>query len=260
MRPDPHSFKDKLYQQSGKKVWGYGHIRHNKKFEDIGSRCGMMFPHRVTGDYKRRAWLNDDVLIRMLHKRIGDKWDKVYSHLANNWPKHFREQLDDWIKRWVRFDHNEIDNYAKRYYGFRRDFYIDDNGTFQRIPRSKRTKTKHPVIHFTSGDKEFRKRNGIWFWNWIWYAKMRVDLVQDMHGEFVRCLHDLVWTPIGVLNKPERWFPKHLPGTKVSAVSVVKQCNKKLLRKYDLQNDVDLVKPTLSKSQQYDNLLFHSIF
>lgn len=170
MRPD-------MFKVIVERPRGGGGVRHREcsvDDENLPSHEGMSRPHKIRGNYK---WLNENLkpLQRFLERRVGRRWDDVYSEIcANLRPRstvqqHVRDHVDCFVNRDVRLaPDGSLQSVPPlgESWGRYTQFFVDPrDGALRSLPRRK---WKSPVKTLTrlvlGPERELIKVKGIWYW------------------------------------------------------------------------------------------------
>lgn len=170
MRPD-------MFKVIVERPRGGGGERHRDRSvddENLPSHEGMSRPHKIRGRYK---WLNENLkpLQRFLLRRVGRRWDDVYSEICANLrpqstvQQHVRDHLDDFVNLHVHVAANgslqSVPPLGESWGRYTRFFVDPRDGVLRSLPHRKRKALVKPLTHLVlAPEHELVKVKGIWYW------------------------------------------------------------------------------------------------
>lgn len=247
-------------------------VRHNKKFNDDVSmhRESMRFRYKITGDTKQ---LNENLspLYRWLDSKIGKRWDDVYSELRStfNVDKTINDHImihvhQHVVKSTYTEDGKVFDTDCKYSYGrdhnelSNNQIYVDADGIIRIYRKVKPPRVSYTVIEKQHreaqhgkriGNRWIRRIDGVWFIADLvvqQYIEER-EPVRNAAGEITgyKTYYRPRFNPKFQLERYDRSTINRvwkLPEREQIGYMNVKQCNHAELKRYNLENDVNIKK------------------
>ena len=222
--------------------WGEGkkHNRRKERWdnnpENAPSKASMKKYHVLHYGGKQLSEYFPAIM-GFLAKAVGRHWDKVYSEICARCDKrsaigiHMFQHLFNWVERYVvmvdgkphyirsfSWDKEGLVPLVQRP-GHTQLYVHPKTGVLLRAPQEKRVKVQKPKVVVKLGAlKEFRKRNGIWYYV-EWAAK------PDRHGK---------WDDVVYMHTKNEVGPFEMK--KVVYYKKLHQLSSKELRRHSLQN------------------------
>lgn len=235
-------FFDKIKCHKNRSSWHYSDVRFSQNARDLPHIQGMSRPYKEIRESHYRFHGNNDALDRYLYSKIGQNFNQVHSFMMNNVPGWFQHHLDSYL-RYTVCTHTRETAIAHHKFQYYWDFWVDENGLLQLMPKSpKRKRYTYPRIlrEKDVGNIHYYLKDGLWYQYQVFKVKWKLLFIYNEEtNENVRAfVKSLYYNGEPRVARPESYAMANTP---IDIKDHDKQCDSKTLKRNGLKNDPDFV-------------------
>lgn len=234
-------FFDKIKSHKNRSSWHYSDVRYSQNNRELPRIQGISRPYKEIRESHYRFHGNNDALDRYLYSKVGQNYNQVHSFMVNNVPGWFKHHLYSYLDYTV-CTHTIETAIAHHKFQYYWDFWVDEQGLLQIMPKKPRRKHTYPQIMREKdvGNVHFFLKDGLWYQYQVFKVKWKLLFMYDAeNNESVRAfVKSMYYTGEEHIAYREPYARVNTP---IDIKSFDKQCNRATLKRNGLVNDPDFV-------------------